>query len=77
MPCIIAYDIVLKFKYELKIRKTIRRIGCEDIECNERAEFCNKLLVYFADEVGMVGFAECQHQRFFYLKIDTGRYLVV
>ena len=77
MPCIIAYDIVLKFKYELKIRKTIRQISWEEIECNERAEFCNKLPVYFADEVVTVGFAECQHQRFFYLKIDTGRYLVV
>ena len=77
MPYIIAYGIVSGFKYELKIRKTIRRIGCEDIECNERAEFCNKLPVYFADEVDTVGFAECQRRRFFYLKIDIGRYLVV
>jgi hypothetical protein len=45
--------------------------------CNKTVIFCNELPVYFADEVGTVGFTKCQYKGLFYINVDVGYYLVV
>ena len=65
-----------QFKYEVKIQKKINIFNSNSEECNDWGRFCNKLSVYFADEVGMEGFAQCQYKRFIGLEVNIGGYLV-
>jgi hypothetical protein len=48
-----------RFKYGAKNLKKINGFNSMEQECNKWGGFCNELQIYFADEVGPIGFAQC------------------